>query len=896
MAITLHANNALGYLLTPVAPGDTTIVLQAGQGALFPTIVPGEQFYVTVENRALAGAMEIMLCTARTLDSLVVTRAQQGTTAKSFAAGVSVSNRVTAAFLNAFDSRIAEAGETADAAAVAAASALASATAANAGLALKANIASPAFTGTPTVPLAAPGTNTDQIASTKFVTAAVAASGGGGGGGAPLDSPAFTGVPTAPTAAPGTNTTQLATTAFVTAAVSSIPGLAPLASPAFTGTPTAPTAAAGTNTTQLATTAYVVAAGALKADVASPTLTGVPAAPTASPGTSTTQIATTAFVTAAVAAGGGGGGGGAPLDSPAFTGVPTAPTATAGTATTQLATTAFVTTAVTQGVSGLAPIAGPTFTGTPAAPTATAGTATTQLATTAFVSSAVGTATSGLAPLASPNFTGTPAAPTAAPGTNTTQVATTAFVTAAITGGDPTKAPLASPAFTGTPTAPTAGAGASSTQLATTAFVTTADNLKANIATPVFTGTPQAPTATAGTSTTQLATTAFVTTADALKANLASPAFTGTPTAPTPAPGVSNTTIATTAFVTAAIGGQVLKVGDTMTGVLQFSGTTHPGLRLNVLTTTQRNGIGAPLGGHIIYNLTTGRYEGYNGTVWSELDFTRASGKTVVFLTPGTPPSDGDVLVASMPSTDGNEFQTRSIPAASMSTSPNTTYGVTAGGAPTARTPTEQVAWELQASTTANSTFGADTLGGPMVQRTPAQQKTVLGDMTGSVTAATTAAAGKVRIATGAETSAGSDATLAVSPDGLAASVFGVKEFGFELCDSATSLTVGDGQTGVCIPFTMNGMLIQGARVACHTAATGTGTNDFQIRRRRAGANTDVLSTKVTLSVGEYTIADGVINAANATLATGDMIYIDRDTISSGPPKGVSFTVTAQPA
>lgn len=38
-------------------------------------------------------------------------------------------------------------------------------------------------------------------------------------GGAPLAAPTFTGVPAAPTAAPGTNTTQVATTAFVTAAV-----------------------------------------------------------------------------------------------------------------------------------------------------------------------------------------------------------------------------------------------------------------------------------------------------------------------------------------------------------------------------------------------------------------------------------------------------------------------------------------------------------------------------------------------------------------------------------------------------------------------------------------------------------------------------------------------------
>lgn len=37
---------------------------------------------------------------------------------------------------------------------------------------------------------------------------------------APLASPGFTGAPTAPTAAAGTNTTQIATTAFVQSAVS----------------------------------------------------------------------------------------------------------------------------------------------------------------------------------------------------------------------------------------------------------------------------------------------------------------------------------------------------------------------------------------------------------------------------------------------------------------------------------------------------------------------------------------------------------------------------------------------------------------------------------------------------------------------------------------------------
>ncbi|WP_313073388.1 hypothetical protein [Melaminivora sp.] len=46
----------------------------------------------------------------------------------------------------------------------------------------------------------------------------------GPGAFAPLDSPALTGSPTAPTAAPGANNTQLATTAFVKAALAALVG------------------------------------------------------------------------------------------------------------------------------------------------------------------------------------------------------------------------------------------------------------------------------------------------------------------------------------------------------------------------------------------------------------------------------------------------------------------------------------------------------------------------------------------------------------------------------------------------------------------------------------------------------------------------------------------------
>jgi hypothetical protein len=77
-------------------------------------------------------------------------------------------------------------------------------------------------------------------------------------------SPAFTGTPTAPTAADGTNNTQLATTRFVGTAVSNYAATAaviyaPLISASLSGTPTAPTANTTTNTNQIATTAFVQA-------------------------------------------------------------------------------------------------------------------------------------------------------------------------------------------------------------------------------------------------------------------------------------------------------------------------------------------------------------------------------------------------------------------------------------------------------------------------------------------------------------------------------------------------------------------------------------------------------------------------------------------------------------
>jgi hypothetical protein len=87
-------NNAFGFLATAVSNSDTVLTLQSGYGASFPTLGSGDYFYATIAPTA--GATEIVKVTARTGDSLTVVRAQEGTSALSFAAGSRIELRVTA--------------------------------------------------------------------------------------------------------------------------------------------------------------------------------------------------------------------------------------------------------------------------------------------------------------------------------------------------------------------------------------------------------------------------------------------------------------------------------------------------------------------------------------------------------------------------------------------------------------------------------------------------------------------------------------------------------------------------------------------------------------------------------------------------------------------------------
>lgn len=72
-----------------------------------------------------------------------------------------------------------------------------------------------------------------------------------------------------------------------------------------------------------------------------------------------------------------------------------------------------------------------------------------------------------------------------------------------------------------------------------------------------------------------------------------------------------------------------------MTGTLTFSGAGHPGLRLNNLTTIQRD-LFTPLAGFIIWNTTTTQAEIYSGTAWVAVGSGSGGGVTSVAASGGT--------------------------------------------------------------------------------------------------------------------------------------------------------------------------------------------------------------------------------------------------------------------
>lgn len=93
-------NNASADLAVPINTSATSILVQAGTGVRFPALGAGDYFFATLIDQV--NNLEIVRVTARSGDTLTVVRGQDGTTARSYAAGDRIELRIVAAGLNTF--------------------------------------------------------------------------------------------------------------------------------------------------------------------------------------------------------------------------------------------------------------------------------------------------------------------------------------------------------------------------------------------------------------------------------------------------------------------------------------------------------------------------------------------------------------------------------------------------------------------------------------------------------------------------------------------------------------------------------------------------------------------------------------------------------------------------
>lgn len=92
----LFANNANGTLAAPITSAATSLTLNVGQAALFPSPTSPDGFYVTLTDAATQTNIEIVLVTAVAGNIFAITRAQDGSFAQSWLAGDIVSLRAIA--------------------------------------------------------------------------------------------------------------------------------------------------------------------------------------------------------------------------------------------------------------------------------------------------------------------------------------------------------------------------------------------------------------------------------------------------------------------------------------------------------------------------------------------------------------------------------------------------------------------------------------------------------------------------------------------------------------------------------------------------------------------------------------------------------------------------------
>lgn len=114
------------------------------------------------------------------------------------------------------------------------------------------------------------------------------------------------------------------------------------------------------------------------------------------------------------------------------------------------------------------------------------------------------------------------------------------------------------------------------------------------------------------------------------------------------------------------------------------------------------------------------------------------------------------------------------------------------------------------------------------------------------------------------------------------------RPIGIQVVNATDNTATGDAKAFFRIPEEYNGMNLIAVAATVYTAGT-TNTTDIQIRNKTQTA--DMLSTKITIDSTETDSSTAataaVIDTANDDVATGDVIAIDVDAISTTPAQGL---------
>lgn len=111
----------------------------------------------------------------------------------------------------------------------------------------------------------------------------------------------------------------------------------------------------------------------------------------------------------------------------------------------------------------------------------------------------------------------------------------------------------------------------------------------------------------------------------------------------------------------------------------------------------------------------------------------------------------------------------------------------------------------------------------------------------------------------------------------------------FSIFDITEMVYVSEGASGYVISEELDGSSLKNiiARVGIKGESGATG---IQIRKNRNGVDIDMLSSNCLITT-EYYASNGIIDGTNKTFQTGDMIFIDVESVNNTPPYGLSVTL-----